>query len=171
MRPAVGPGRTRSILLHPILESADQRFGVDLSAAEGGEGGGVAAVAEDDGGVAEQPAAAKLEPIGPLLANADPKRGEQLAKVCVVCHTFNKGGPNKIGPNLWDVTEEEIAAVPNYQFSAALQADKGTKWDPERLNQWLYSPQSFAKGTKMTFAGFPKAQDRADVVAYLDTLK
>jgi cytochrome c len=120
---------------------------------------------------AERPAAAKLEPIEPLLAAADPKRGEQLSKVCAVCHTFSKGGPNKIGPNLWDVTEEGIAAVPNYQFSAALQADKGTKWDPEKLNQWLYSPQSFAKGTKMTFAGFPKAQDRADVIAYLNTLK
>ena len=120
---------------------------------------------------AEQPAAAKLEPIEPLLANADPKRGEQLTKVCAVCHTFNKGGTNKIGPNLWEVTEEGIAEVPNYQFSAALQADKGQKWEPEKLNQWLYSPQSFAKGTKMTFVGFPKAQDRADVIAYLDTLK
>jgi cytochrome c len=118
-----------------------------------------------------QPVAAKLEPIEPLLAAADPKRGEQLAKVCAVCHTFNKGGANKIGPNLWDVTEEGIAAVASYQFSAALQADKGTKWDPEKLNQWLYSPQSFAKGTKMTFAGFPKPQDRADVIAYLNTLK
>ena len=120
---------------------------------------------------AEQPAAAKLEPIKPLLANADPKRGEQLTKVCAVCHTFNKGGANKVGPNLWDVTEEGIAAVPNYQFSAALQSDKGQKWDPEKLNQWLHSPQSFAKGTKMTFVGFPKAQDRADVIAYLNTLK
>jgi cytochrome c len=120
---------------------------------------------------AEQPAAAKLELIEPLLAKADPKKGEQLAKVCATCHTFDKGGPNKIGPNLWDVTEENIATVPNYQFSAALQADKGEKWDPEKLNQWLHNPQSFAKGTKMTFAGFPKAQDRADVIAYLDTLK
>jgi cytochrome c len=120
---------------------------------------------------AERTAAAKLEPIGPLLANADPKRGEQLTKVCAVCHTFNKGGANKVGPNLWDVTEEGIAEVPNYQFSAALQSDKGQKWDPEKLNQWLYNPQSFAKGTKMTFVGFPKAQDRADVIAYLDTLK
>jgi cytochrome c len=120
---------------------------------------------------AEQPASAKLEPIEPLLAKADPKRGEQLAKVCTTCHTFDKGGPNKIGPNLWDVTEENIATVPNFQFSAALQADKGEKWDPEKLNQWLHNPQSFAKGTKMTFAGFPKAQDRADVIAYLDTLK
>jgi len=120
---------------------------------------------------AEQTASTKLEPIEPLLAKADPKRGEQLAKVCVTCHTFDKGGPNKIGPNLWDVTEQNIATVPNYQFSAALQADKGEKWDPEKLNQWLHNPQSFAKGTKMTFAGFPKAQDRADVIAYLDTLK
>lgn len=119
----------------------------------------------------EQPSSAKLEPIAPLLAQADPKRGEQLAKVCNTCHTFNKGGPNKIGPNLWNVTEEGIAEVPNYQFSAALQADKGQKWDPEKLNQWLHSPQSFAKGTKMTFAGFPKPQDRADVIAYLNTLK
>ena len=118
-----------------------------------------------------QGAAAALEPIGPLLAKADPKRGEQLAKVCQTCHTFNKGGPNKIGPNLWDVTEEQIASVPGYQFSAALEKDKSEKWDQEKLNQWLYNPQSFAKGTKMTFAGFPKAQDRADVIAYLDTLK
>jgi cytochrome c len=120
---------------------------------------------------AEQPAAAALEPIGPLLAKADPKKGEQLAKICTTCHTFNKGGANKIGPNLWDVTEEEIASVPGYQFSAALEKDKNEKWDPEKLNQWLYNPQSFAKGTKMTFAGFPKAQDRADVIAYLETLK
>jgi cytochrome c len=120
---------------------------------------------------AEQPASTKLEPIEPLLAKADPKRGEQLAKVCTTCHTFDKGGPNKIGPNLWDVTEENIATVPNYQFSAALQGDKGEKWDPEKLNEWLHNPQSFAKGTKMTFAGFPKAQDRADVIAFLDTLK
>jgi len=120
---------------------------------------------------AQQPAAAALEPIGPLLAKADPKKGEQLAKVCQTCHTFNKGGPNKIGPNLWGVSDEQIANVPNYQFSAALEKDKNEKWDPEKLNQWLYNPQSFAKGTKMTFAGFPKAQDRADVIAYLDTLK
>jgi cytochrome c len=127
--------------------------------------------AEQAAAPAEQAASITLEPIAPLLAKADPKRGEQLAKVCVTCHTFNKGEPNKIGPNLWDVTQENIATVPNYQFSTALQADKGEKWDPEKLNQWLHNPQSFAKGTKMTFAGFPKAQDRADVIAFLDTLK
>ena len=55
---------------------------------------------------AARPPAAGPEPIGPLLAKADPKKGEQIAKVCAACHTFNKGGPNKIGPNLWDITEE-----------------------------------------------------------------
>jgi cytochrome c len=116
-------------------------------------------------------AAAGPEPIGPLLAKADPKKGEQVAKVCAACHTFNKGGPNKIGPNLWGITEEAMAEVPGYQFSAAMEAHKGEKWDPEKLNEWLYKPQAFIKGTKMTFAGIPKGQDRADVIAYLETLK
>jgi cytochrome c len=120
---------------------------------------------------AQQGAAAGPEPIAPLLANADPKRGEQIAKVCVQCHTFNKGGPNKIGPNLWDVTEEPMASVSGYQFSAAMAAHKGEKWDPEKLNEWLWKPQTLIKGTKMTFAGIPKGQDRADVIAYLESLK
>jgi cytochrome c len=120
---------------------------------------------------AGQPAAAGPEPIGPLLAKADPKRGEQLVKVCVQCHTFNKGGANKIGPNLWDISEEKMAAVPGYQFSTAMEAHKDDKWDPDKLNQWLWKPQSLIKGTKMTFAGMPKAEDRADVIAYLETLK
>jgi cytochrome c len=120
---------------------------------------------------AGQPAAAGPEPIGPVLAKADPKKGEQIAKVCAACHTFNKGGANKIGPNLWGVNEEGIAAVPGYQFSAAMQAHKGEKWDPDKLNQWLWNPQSLIKGTKMTFAGIPDTQKRADVIAYLDSLK
>lgn len=118
-----------------------------------------------------QGAAAGPEPVGPLLAKADPKKGELLVKICVQCHTFNKGGVNKIGPNLWGVTEENMAAVPGYQFSGAMEAHKNEKWDAEKLNQWLWRPQSLIKGTKMTFAGMPKAEDRADVIVYLDTLK
>jgi cytochrome c len=122
---------------------------------------------------AEQAAAApKLEPITPLLAKADPKRGQELTKICQVCHTFNKGEANKIGPNLWDVVGEPMGEDRSgYSFSSALEADKGQKWDPEKLNAWLASPQQFAPGTKMTFAGFPKAQDRADVIAYLQSLR
>jgi len=119
----------------------------------------------------EAAATPKLEPIGPLLANADPKRGQQLTTICQACHTFDKGGPNKIGPNLWGITIEGMAEVPNYQFSAAMEAHKGEKWTVEELNEWLDNPQHFMPGTKMTFAGFPKAQNRADVIAYLQTLK
>ncbi len=115
--------------------------------------------------------AAAPEPIAQSLAKADPKHGEQVAKVCLQCHTFNKGEPNKIGPNLFGVMEENIGGVPNYQFSQALLAHKGEKWDPDKLNVWLAKPQEFAKGTKMTFPGLPKGQDRADVVAYLESLK
>ena len=127
--------------------------------------------AEQTAAAPAQGAAAGPEPIEPLLAKADPKKGEQLAKVCIQCHTFNKGGANKIGPNLWGVTEENMAAVPNYQFSTAMETHKNEKWNPDKLNQWLWKPQSLIKGTKMTFAGMPKAEDRADVIAYLDTLK
>ena len=120
----------------------------------------------------QQAAAPKLESIAPLLAKADVKRGEELTKVCQVCHTFTKGGPNKVGPNLWNVVGGPIGeGHEGYEFSAALAADKGQKWDPEKLNDWLNSPQHFAPGTKMTFAGFPKAQDRADVIAFLQSLK
>ena len=129
-----------------------------------GEGEAAAAAAAPAGG-----APAKPDPID--MSKADPKRGEQVAKVCLQCHTFEKGGANKIGPNLFGILEENIATVAGYTFSAALLADKDKKWDPDELNVWLWKPQEFAHGTKMTFAGLPKAQDRADVIAYLQSLK
>jgi len=120
-------------------------------------------------GAAAAPAA--IEPIEPLMASADAAKGQTLVKVCVQCHTFEKGGANKIGPNLFGIMTESIAKVPGYQFSQALTAHKAEKWDPEKLNVWLYRPQQFAQGTKMSFPGMKKVQDRADVVAYLLSLK
>jgi cytochrome c len=110
------------------------------------------------------------EPIAPLMASADPKAGAEIAKKCVVCHTFDKDGANKIGPNLFHIVGENIGEGKGYQFSDALKG-KHEAWDVDTLNAWLYKPQDFAKGTKMTFVGLPKAKDRADVVAYLQSLQ
>ena len=94
-----------------------------------------------------------------------------LFEILSVVRAFACAGFFAIGPNLFGIMEENIAAVPNYQFSQALSQHKGEKWDPDKLNVWLFKPQEFAKGTKMSFPGLPKVQDRADVVAYLETLK
>lgn len=131
--------------------------------------------AEGETGTAPASAAAQApaapDPIAPFMEKADAAHGQQVAKVCLQCHTFGKGEANKIGPNLFGVLDENIASVPGYTFSSALLADKDKKWDPDELNVWLFHPQDFAKGTKMTFVGLPKEQDRADVIKYLQTLK
>jgi cytochrome c len=116
--------------------------------------------------------APKLPAIGPLLAKADAKKGQQLTAICQACHDFTKGGPNRIGPNLYGIVGQPIAVDRNgFAFSDALDKHHGQKWTPELLNQWLDDPAHFAPGTKMTFAGFPQAMNRADVIAYLQTLK
>jgi len=156
---AMVSGILASQLVHP------KRLEHPVFVPPGAEAGATAAAA------APGQAAAAPEPIAEYMAKADPKHGEQVAKVCLQCHTFAKGEPNKIGPNLFGVMEENIASAPGYQFSPALAAHKTDKWDPDKLNLWLAKPQEFAKGTKMTFPGLPKGQDRADVIAYLDSLK
>src|SRR5690349_19604055 len=94
----------------------------------GAEGGAAASTASASG------AASGPEPIEQYMAKTDPAKGQQVAKICLQCHTFGKGEPNKIGPNLFGVMEEHIAASANYQFSPALLAHKAEKWDPEKLN-------------------------------------
>lgn len=111
------------------------------------------------------------EPVEPLLASANADAGKAATKPCAACHTFEKGGPNRIGPNLYNLIDEPIAEDRNgYQFSPALSAHKGEKWTVDNLNKWLSNPKAFAPGTKMTYAGMPKAKERADVVAYLNSL-
>lgn len=109
------------------------------------------------------------QPIGPLLAKADAAAGEKIAKKCASCHTFEKGGPNKIGPNLWDVVGRKHAGHEGFSYSSVMQGMPGN-WDYEALNKFIYSPKTYAKGTKMTFAGLKNDQERADVIAFLRTL-
>lgn len=132
----------------------------------------VVAGAEQKGEAKEAAKPAGPEPIAPLLASASVDAGKGDVKVCIACHTFEKGQPNRIGPNLYGIVGDEIAHDRGgYDFSAPLKsAAKDKTWTPEALNEWLYKPQNFAKGTKMTFAGVPKAKDRADIIAYLNSL-
>ena len=85
------------------------------------------------------------------------------------CHTFEKGGPNRVGPNLWNVVGGERGEGRGFNFSAAMKT-KGGKWTYEELDKFLASPRSYIPGTAMTFAGISNPQQRADVINYLHTL-
>ncbi len=114
--------------------------------------------------------AAELPPIGPLLAAADPTKGQQLAKACAACHDFTKGGPNKVGPNLWDIVGRARGTVAGYAYSASMKT-VGGEWTVEHLNAYLAKPRQAVPGNKMAYAGMAKPEDRAAVIAYLQSLK
>jgi len=109
------------------------------------------------------------QPIEQLLANADSARGESSAKKCATCHTFNKGGRPLVGPNLWGVVGRPKASEAGFNYSGALKA-KGGNWSIDDLNQFLTNPKGFVPGTNMTFAGLPRGSERADIIAYLNSL-
>ena len=120
------------------------------------------------GGPAE--AAAPSEPIEKLLQTASVEKGAAAAKKCAACHTFDKGGPNRVGPNLFGVLNEKKGeGKAGFNFSAAMKAKGGT-WTFDDLNKFLASPKGFVPGTAMGFAGIPKDSERADVIAYMATL-
>ena len=92
------------------------------------------------------------EPIADLLASADPVSGEKLSKRCTACHSFDKGGPNKVGPNLWNVVGGPRAQVDGFSYSKVLK-DMGGNWTVSDLNAVLLKPNNCAKSTKRNFAG------------------
>lgn len=108
--------------------------------------------------------------IKPLLGAADPAKGETLAKVCAACHTFAKDGPNKVGPNLWDVVgKSRPHLAEGFAYSTAMKAAGGT-WDYDALNLYIANPRTSVPGNKMAYAGMKNDKDRADVIAYLRSL-
>ena len=151
-------GIVANILVHPT-PLAKQAYEVAGGPPEGGASTAAAAPAGP-------------EPIAPLMDKATADAGKAKTQLCAACHTFDKGGPNRIGPNLYGVVGGPIAEDRGgFAFSSALtDKGKGQNWTLDNLNAWLFKPQDFAKGTKMTFIGLPKAEDRANVVAYLNSL-
>ena len=112
------------------------------------------------------------EPILALIATASIEKGQKLSKACAACHNFEKGGAHRLGPNMWDKINAPIGAKEGYAYSDALMAKNaaGVKWTYEDMNAFLYKPRVYAKGTKMSYIGMRKTQDRADMVAWLRSL-
>ncbi len=136
------------------------------SAAEAPKAGDTqtAAAATAAGGAASE--------LGKLLANADVDKGKKVARKCTACHTFEEGGKNKVGPNLYNIIGKTAGEGDGYKFSKALAAKgaEGYTWTYQHLDDYLANPKKAIPGNKMTFPGLKKPQDRADVIAYIRSL-
>lgn len=149
-------GFVANVLVHPHMPS-ETILDIDTSALESPTVGG--------GPIGPEPVLA-------LLADAVVARGEALSKACLACHSFDKGGAQKIGPNLWDIVNAKKAHVAGFAYSDVIKemAAKGETWTYQNLNAFLWKPMTYAKGTKMSYPGLRKPDDRAAVIVYLRSL-
>lgn len=124
------------------------------------------AVISDPNDSNNQPPADEPLDIEALMKTANASNGAALIKKCISCHSFEQGGANKVGPNLWNIAGSNLGANANFKYSDALKSKGGT-WTDENLFHFLHKPSKFIPGTKMSFAGISKPQDVADLIAYL----
>ena len=143
---------------HPGQHTEEKRgYKIDVVETAGADGAAAPAAAGD---------------LSALYATADVKAGEDFVnKKCTVCHDVSKGGANKVGPHLWGVVNRPVASIGDFSYSAAMKghASKEKTWSVDALNNFLWSPQKTVPGTMMGFAGIPKDQERANVIAYIAT--
>lgn len=150
---AVGSGFVAELIYHPKPAGS---AGYALPEPQAKAGGGAAPEA-------------KAEPLPIRLASASADKGQSAAKKCASCHSFEKGGPNKVGPHLWGVVDRQRAHEGGFEYSAALK-EKGGTWTYDELDHFLANPKGYVPGTKMAFAGITSPAERADVILYLRSL-
>ncbi|UZW55383.1 cytochrome c family protein [Sphingobium sp. JS3065] len=159
----------------PRVDMASVQRDWPASFSEPGEGSRVIAYHRDMRGRAPLPVAggavvaAPPPDLGTLLASADAGVGKQKLQLCASCHDFTQGGPNRIGPNLWGIVGRPVASHAGFAYSPAMKGHRGS-WDYGVLFEFLGSPGRVVPGTKMSFAGLRKPEDRAAVIKYLATL-
>lgn len=137
---------------------------------EEGKRGFSIAVTESAGAPGAEAKEEKPVDIAPLMAKADLKAGEATSKKCTSCHTFDKGGKNGVGPNQYGLVGNHYAHKEDYSYSAALSALKDKHWGFQELSDFLTNPKKAIPGNKMSFAGIANPQDRANLIAYLNSL-
>jgi cytochrome c len=165
MTKAVGAVCGSLLVLMLVNWAADGLYHVGATG-HGAEGGVTQAYIIDTGEEAA-PAEAEAETVdvAALMASADPVAGEAVFKKCGSCHKMD--GSNGVGPHLNGVVGRNHAAVQGYSYSEAMAARAAEPWTPEALYSFLANPKKDMPGTKMAFAGLPKPEDRANVIAYL----
>ena len=137
-----------------------EKEGFAIQVAEAGTGGGGEAAPTE-------------VPIAVRMATADAAAGEAIEKRCSACHTIDKGGANKVGPNLWNLVNRPVASHEGFAYSGAMKEFSqggSVVWDYEHLDHFLMSPKGLVKGTAMAFAGLKKPEERANLIAFLRTL-
>ncbi|MCF4098978.1 c-type cytochrome [Maritalea mediterranea] len=105
----------------------------------------------------------------PAFADGDADEGEGVFKKCKSCHMVGEGAKSRVGPPLNNIFGQTAGTQEGYKYSNALveAGEEGLVWTPETIDQYLEKPRAFVKGTKMSFAGLRKEEDRADLIAYL----
>lgn len=148
--------KTASSLYHPETNPKERGYRIEVT--------------EDAASTSAPAAAAAPVDIAAFLADTSAEKGAGLTKACVTCHSFEKGGPDKVGPNLWGVVGNHRAHKQGYAYSKAFTDQASKTWDFQALSEYLTKPAAYIPGNKMAFAGIKKPEERAAVIAYLNSL-